>query len=32
MARGLAPTRIGRSARRVPVLIGVTMPEPRLTT
>src|SRR5690348_12085761 len=32
MARGLDPTRIGRPARRVPVLIGVTVPEPRLTT
>src|SRR5690242_8854385 len=32
MARGLDPTRIGRPARRVPVLTGVTVPEPRLTT
>src|SRR5580765_4833830 len=32
MARGLAPTRIGRPDRWVPVLIGVTVPEPRMTT
>jgi hypothetical protein len=32
MARGAAPTRIGRPARPVAVLIGVTVSDPELAT